>query len=287
MNFILQPWQFFFAILAGWVHREQQEAIDYLRTENAVLKELYGRKRILLNDDQRRRLAVKGKVLGRKRLEEVGTLFTPDTILRWHRTLVANKWNYSDKRKPVGRPSVSPEVVELVLRMARENPSWGYDRIQGAVANLGHEISDQTVGNILKEHGIEPARDRKRQTTWATFIKAHWDVLASIDFTTVEVWTKGGLVTFYLLFAMELKSRRIHFAGCTTSPDTAWMKQVARNLTDAEDGFLKGKRYILMDRDTKFCQAFREILTSAGVEPALLPPRSPNLNAHLERFFCR
>ena len=284
MDFLLEPWQFFFAILAGWVNQQQQESIDYLRTENAVLKELHGPTRILLNDDQRRRLAVKGKVLGRKRLEEVGTLFTPDTILRWHRTLFAQKWDHSDKRKPVGRPPVSEEVVELVLRMARENPSWGYDRIQGALANVGHEISDQTVGNILKEHGIEPAPERKRQTTWATFIKAHWDVLASIDFTTVEVWTKGGLVTFYLLFVMELKSRRVHIAGCTPNPDAAWMKQVARNVTDAEDGFLKGKRYILMDRDAKFCEAFRETLETAGTKPVLLPARSPNLNAHLERF---
>ncbi len=100
-----------------------------------------------------------------------------------------------------------------MLRTARENPSWGYDRIQRALANVGHEISDQTVGNILKDHGIEPTRDRKRQTTWAMFITAHWDVLASIDFTTIEVWTKGGLVTFYLLFVMEMKSRRVHFAG--------------------------------------------------------------------------
>ena len=123
--------------------------------------------------------------------------------------------------------------------------------------------------------GIEPTRDRKHQTTWATFLKAHWDVLASIDFTTIDVWTKGGLVTFYLLFVMELKSRHVHFAGCTTSPDTAWMKQVARNLIDAEDGFIKGKRYILMDRDAKFCDAFREILETAGTKPVLLLLRSP------------
>jgi len=284
MNFVLQPWQFFFAILAGWVNREQQQVIDYLRTENQVLKETYGKKRILLNDDQRRRLAVKGKILGRKRLEEVGTLFTPDTILRWHRMLVAQKWNHTDKRKQVGRPPMSQEVVKLVLRMAKENPTWGYDRIQGALANLGHEISDQTVGNILKEHGIEPASERKRQTTWATFIKAHWDVLAAIDFTTIEVWTKGGLVTFYLLLVMELKSRCVHFAGCTPNPNEVWMKQIAKNLTDIEDGFLKGKRYVLMDRDGAFCPAFREILKNEGAEPVLLPPQSPNLNAHLERF---
>ena len=159
---------------AGWVHRQQQEVIDYLRTENQVLKEKLGKKRILLSDDQRRRLAVKAKVLGRKLLTEVGTLVTPDTLLRWHRMLVAKKWDYSERRKDKpGRLPVADEIQELVLRLARENPSWGYDRIQGALANLGHDISDTTVANILKEHGIEPAPERKRQTTWKTFIKAH------------------------------------------------------------------------------------------------------------------
>ena len=157
MSFVLNPWQLYIGILVGWVSRQQQEAIDYLRTENQVLKEKLGKKCILLNDDQRRRLAVKGKVLGRKRLEEVGTLFTPDTILRWHRKLVAEKWNYSKRRKQKpGRPPLSEQVRELVLRFARENPSWGYDRIAGAVHNVGHSIwmnpsatySDKTVSNL-------------------------------------------------------------------------------------------------------------------------------------------
>jgi hypothetical protein len=140
------------------------------------------------------------------------------------------------------------------------------------------------VGNILREHGIEPAPDRERQTTWATFLKAHWDVLASVDFTTIEVWTKGGLVTFYLLFVMELRTRRVHFAGCTPHPNGPWMKQIARNLTDVEDGVLLGKRYMLIDRDTKFTEVFCEILKGEGVEAVKLPPRSPNLNSHIERF---
>jgi len=284
MSYILQPYQLFFVVLAGWVNRQQQELIEYLRTENQVLKEHIGKKRILLSDEQRRRLAVKGKVLGRKMLAEVGTLFTPDTILRWHRMLVAKKWDYSDRRKSVGRPRVAKEIVDLVLRFARENPTWGYDRIQGALANVGHNVSDQTVGNILKQHGIEPASDRKRQMTWATFLKAHWDVLSAIDFTTVEVWTKGGLVTFYLLFAMELKTRRVHLAACTASLGDDFVKQIARNLTDAIDGFLTDKRYVLMDRDSNFSSAFRAILEVVDVEPVRLPPKSPNLNSHLERF---
>jgi len=227
-----------------------------------------------------------GKILGRKALQEIATILTPDTILRWHRQLVARKWDYGDRRKRhPGRPPVSEEITQLVLRMARENPDWGYDRIQGALANPGYTISDQTVGNILKAHGIEPAPERKRQTTWKTYIKAHWDGLVAIDFTTIEVWTRDGLVTFYLLFVMVLNTRRVYFAGCTTSPSEAWMKQTAREPTNCADGFLIHKKYLIMDRDTKFCNSFRSVLQQSRVEPVILPPRSPNLNPHLERFF--
>lgn len=152
------------------------------------------------------------------------------------------------------------------------------------MANLGHEISNQTIGNILKAHGIEPAPERKRQTTWKTFIQSHWDVLGAIDFTTIEVWTKGGLVTYYLLFVMKVATRSVHFAGCTVNPTAEWMTQVARNLTDAYDGFLGGVRYLLTDRDDKFCAAFRGLLENEGVEAVRLPARSPNLTPHIERF---
>jgi putative transposase len=162
MKFFLQPWHLLLLGVAGWVNRQQQLAIDYLRTENTVLREKLGKRRVLLTDDQRRRLAVKGKVLGRKLLGEVGTLFTPDTILRWHRQLVAAKWDYSDHRQAVGRPRVRQEIVDPVLKLARENPCWGCDRIQGALANVGYRITDTSVKNILKAHGIEPAPDRRK-----------------------------------------------------------------------------------------------------------------------------
>ena len=245
-----------------------------------------GKKRILLNDDQRCRLAVKGKVLGRKLLDEIGTLFTPDTILRWHRELVAQKWDHSDKRRPMGRPPTPQEVVDRILQLARENPSWGYDRIADALTNIGHQVCDRTVGNILKAHGIEPAPERKRTTTWSTFLKAHWNQLAAIDFTTIEVWTTHGLVTYYLQFAMRLATRQVCFLGCTPNPGSPWMAPMARNLTDAFDGFLRAPvRFVLMDRDTNFTAEFQAILTAAEVKPVLLPPKSPNCNAHLERFF--
>ena len=242
MSFILQPWQLFCMVLASWVHREQQKIIEFYQAELKAVMDAQGKKRFRLTDNHRRLLAVKGKSLSRKVLMELTTIVTPDTIMRWHRTLVAKKWDSSDKRKCVGRPRIRQVIVDLILRVARENPTWGYDRIQGALANVGYHISDQTVGNVLQEHGIEPAPDRKRQTTWKTFIKSHWDVLAAIDFTTIEVWTKSGLVTYYLLFVMELATRRVHLAACTPSLGDDFMKQIARNLTDPFDGFLKDKR---------------------------------------------
>jgi putative transposase len=184
MRFVLQPWQPLLSIVVGWFNDEQQKINEYQRTVIQVLLEKMGKKRILLNDHQRRCLAVKGKILGRKVLAQVGALFTPDTILRWHRELVAQKWDHSAKRRKVGRPPTAQEVVDLILQFAKENPSWGYDRIADALANVGHTVSDQTVGNVLKGHGIEPAPERKRTTTWATFLKSHWDQL-------------GGLLRYY------------------------------------------------------------------------------------------
>jgi putative transposase len=284
MHTVLQPLDFLLVILTGWLQYRQQQIIEFQNDQIASLLQQLGNKRILLTDDQRRLLAVKGKSLGRKTLRELTTIVTPDTILRWHRELIARKWDYTAQRKTHGRPRLRQVIVDFILRFARENPTWGYDRIQGALTNVGYHITDTTVGNVLKAHGIEPAPERQRQTTWSTFLKAHWDVLAAIDFTSVEVWTPRGLVTFYLLFVIELKTRRVEFAGCTTNPDERWMTQIARNLTDSCDGFLMGKRFVLIDRDGKFCPAFRKLLHDDDCEPLLLPPRSPNLNAHIERF---
>jgi putative transposase len=284
-NAVMQPWHFLLIGMAGWIHREQRDEIEYLRTENKVLREVVGKKRILLNDDQRRRLAVKGKILGLSRLRALSDIFTPETILRWHRQLVARKWDHSDKRKlAVGRTAVDQQIVDLVLKFARENPTWGYDRIQGALANVGHKVSDQTVGNILKANGIEPASERKRQTTWETFLKAHWDSVAAIDFTTTEIWTLQGLVTTFILVVMNIRTRRIQIAGVTAHLDSAWVQHMGRNLTDAQDGFLLNHSHILIDRDTKFAPFRAYLKAHTKIDPVLLPPRSPNCNAHVERF---
>jgi putative transposase len=284
MKTVLHPWQMLLPILAGWINQQQQNAIEYLIAENRILREKIGKKRILLTDDERRRLAVEGKVLGRKALAEICCLFTPETILRWHRELIAKKWDYSKCRKKVGRPKIEKGVAELVVQMAKENPNWGYNRIQGALANLGYKISDTGIRKILKEHGIDPATERKKQTTWKAFLEAHWDVLAAVDFTTIEVWTKSGLQTFFLLFVMEIATRRVCSAGCTSNPDEDWMIQVIRTVIDWDEGFLKDKRYLLMDRNAKYSETFGFMLKGTDVEPVRLPQRSPNLNSHIERY---
>ena len=168
--------------------------------------------------------------------------------------------------------------------MASENRDWGYDRIVGALANLGYEISDQTVGNVLHRHALPPAPERKRTSTWPAFIRIHLALLAGTDFFTAEVLTLRGLVTYYVLFFIHLESRRVDIAGITVHPDEPWMKQIARNATMEGCGALRDCRYLLHDRDTKFTQSFRAIIASGCVEPLALPARSPNLNAYAERW---
>jgi transposase InsO family protein len=217
-------------------------------------------------------------------LKDIAQVAKPDTILGWYRRLVARKFDGSRQRGCPGRPRVSPEVEELVVRFARENRSWGYDRIVGALANLGHKVSDQTVGNILRRHNIAPAPNRSRTTTWKEFIQSHMEVLAGTDFFTVEVLTWRGLLTYYVLFFVEVGSRRVRLGGITRHPESSWMQQVARNATMEGTGYLNGCRYLLHDRDQKFCHEFRDTLATGGVECTPIPPRSPNLNAHAERW---
>jgi transposase InsO family protein len=168
--------------------------------------------------------------------------------------------------------------------MAEENASWGDRRIQGALANLGSPIDKTTARNILRRHHLEPAPQRRKAgMSWAQFLKMPWEVLAATDFFTVEVATWQGLMTYYVLVVMEVATRRVHIAGITPHPTVAFMQQCARQLTDPFDGFLLGKRYLIHDRDPKSTQAFDALMKARGVEPVLLPPRSPNLNAHCER----
>src|SRR5882724_3276327 len=273
------------AMVAGWIQRHQQQVITYLQEENRVLKAHLDGRRLRLTDTERRRLAALAHPLGRKRLKEIAAIATPDTLLRWYQRLIAQKFDGSTQRRQLGRPRVAEEVEQLVVRMAEENATWGYRRIQGALANLGHAIDAITVRNILRRHHMEPAPQRRQVgMSWQQFLKIHWDVLAATDFFTVEVATWRGLVTYYVLVVMELSTRRVEIAGITPHPTAAFMQQCARQLTDPFDGFLLDKRYLIHDRDEKFVHGFDRILRASGVEPVVLPPRSPNVNAHCERF---
>src|SRR6266446_6540118 len=236
------------AMVAGWLQRHQQQVITYLIEENRVLKAQLGGRRLRLTDTERRRLAALAHPLGRPRLKAMATLVTPDTLLRWYHRLIAQKFDGSTKRRPLGRPRVAEEVEQLVMRMAEENPTWGYRRIQGALANVGHSIDKITVRHILQRHHMDPAPQRRKAgRSGAQFLKLHWEVLAATDFFTVEVATWHGLVTFSVLVVMELSTRRVEIAGITPHPPAAFMPQCARQLTDPFEGFLLDKRYLLHD----------------------------------------
>jgi transposase InsO family protein len=280
---VLDPFRFVLIAIAGWMNQRQLQMIEYLREENRVLREQLGQRRVRFTDGQRRRLAAKAKGLGRKVLADMATIVTPETLLRWHRRLIAQKYDGSGKRNP-GRPRTISEIEALVVQMAQQNRDWGYRRIQGAMSNLSHKLARSTIADILTRHGIEPAPERRRKTTWKEFLTQHWELIVAADFFTIEVWTVKGLRRFIVLFFIELSTRRVEVAGISSAANGLWMSQIARNLTDSVDGLLTGKRYLIHDRDPLFTDEFLITLKSAGIRSVKLPPRSPNLNAHAERF---
>jgi transposase InsO family protein len=210
-------------------------------------------------------------------LRDIATIVTPDTLLRWHRQLVAQKWTYS--RRGPSRGGVLAEIRHLVVRMATENPTWGYTRIQGALKNLGHHVGRSTIARILKANGLPPAPNRP--TSWQTFLRAHWGAIAGADFLTTEVWTWQGLVTFYTAFVIDLATRRVQVLGLTPHPDEAFMYQVVRTLTMA-DG--TPCRVLICDRDAKWSAAVRERLEEGGIRVVQTPYEAPTANAYAERF---
>ena len=269
---------------SSWIHRDQARLIQFLDEQvRTLLAELEGH-RLNLTDKQRCRLAKLAKELTKEQLQSVTTIVTPDTLLRWYRKLVAQKYDSSKSERKPGRPTVDAEIEVLVVHIATENLTYGYRRIQGVLANLGHEIDRITVRNIMIRNNIDPAPERGCNTTWKQFIESHWDTLAATDFFTTDIATLFGIKTFYVLFVMHLSTREVHIAGITQNPNETFMLQCARQLTDAEDGFLNGKRYVIHDRDTKYTEQFDRLLKESGTEAVSIPPKSPNLNAHAERF---
>jgi len=231
--------------VCAWLHREQTDLIAFLREENRVLKSRLGGRRLRFDDGERRRLGELGHRLGRRRLTQVTTVVTPDTILRWHRELIARKWTYRGSRP--SRCGLQAHIRTLIVRMAAENPTWGYTRIQGALKNVGHRVGRSTIARVLRVHGIPPGGQRARP--WRTFVQAHWPALVAADFFTTEVWTARGLVTYYTAFLIELQSRRVQVLGSTPYPERSlrhpvpavrqW--RVGRPPTEREDPRLRSR----------------------------------------------
>jgi putative transposase len=272
--------RFLLAALAGWLNRQQHEVSTYLIAENRILRGQLRGRRLRLTDDERRRLAVPARRLGRQMLSEIATIVTPDTLLRWHRQLVARKWTFANGRPK--RAGVLQEIRRLVVRMAEDNPTWGYTRIRGALKNLGHRVGRSRIARILKAQGIPPVPERP--TSWQTFLRAHWGAIAGADFFTTEVWTWRGLVTYYTLFVIELASRRVQIVGSTPHPDEAFMRQIGRTMTAADEGALVGCRVIICDRDQKWSAPIRQMLEASRIRVVQTPFQAPNCNAHAERF---
>ena len=222
--------QFLVVAVAGWINQQQRDVIDSLQEENRVRREQLGPGRLRFTDA--RRLAAQAKSLGRRVLRDLHTLVTPDTLLRWHRQLIARKYDGRGRRGP-GRPRGMDTIRRLIVRMATENREWGDTRIRGALGNLGHQVARGPIANGRKERGLEPAPERKTRTIWRELLAAHGDVLAAADCLTVEVWTPRGLTRFTVLVLIHLASRRGQIAGISAEPDGPWVTQLMRNATDA------------------------------------------------------
>ncbi len=278
-----KPWTMLLVMMAGWMNRYQQDVIEYLKEENKILREKLGTKRVILNDNQRMRLARLGKRLGRKVLSGACCAFSPDTILMWHRKLIAKKYDGSQNRKRNGK-RITEELEELIIMFARKNKTWGSRRIKGALKHLGFKIHHTTIDNVLVRNGYNPSPDRSRKTLWSEFLKSHWDSLTAIDFFNIEIYTRTGLTRYYVLVCIDYATRKVEIAGISQQPYGEWMTQMARNLTDPLSGFLRDKKYLIHDRDPLFTKEFRRILRDSGVRPIRTLPMAPHLNCVIERF---
>jgi hypothetical protein len=272
------PLQLLLGTFTAWIHQQQHEVIEYLQAENRVLREQLQPRRLRFTDDQRVRLVAKAKHLRRRVLREIGAIVSPDTLLAWHRHLIVRKYDGHRRRGP-GRPPVNAEIRQLMVRMATENRQWGYTRIQGALVNLGYQVGRGTIANILRQHGIEPAPERQKRTTWKEFLKSHWDVLGAADFFRGEPWTATSLTRF-AVFVVSLAKCRVDIFGIGSGLDSVWVMQCGRPLPDAGDAFLV-ERSLLHDLDPICAETVSETLPT-GVPMVRAPPRA-DLNAHAAR----
>ena len=265
------------AIIKNLFIRDLALQNDYLRQENKILRGKFG-KRVPLNDHERR-LLVKYGMRIKDHLDEVISIVQPETLFAWHRRMKSQKWTFESKKPE--RPRKSKHTEKLVIQLAEDN-GWGYRRIAGEMKKLGHDLCPGTVRNILIQNGLPPAPQRKGMS-WKRFIQSHLDVAWAMDFFTEEIWTMAGLVTFYTLFLLHLRTRRVHIVGCSANPDTAWVKQQARNFTMLLEDIPERCRYVIHDRDASFA-GFDFTLKAQGIKIVKTPPQAPKCNAFAERF---
>jgi putative transposase len=282
---ICKPWTFFMVAIAGWMNRQQHEAIAYPKAENQILREKLGKKRNILNDGQKRRLAAAAATLGRDTLRQREMHFSPNTFLGWNRWFIGLKYDSSDRRDTRGpKPKKANSVHKVVLQMAEASPNWGYGRIYGEFKKFGDDVHWQTVRRVMLDHGLLPDPDKPYKTTWKTFLQSHWDSISACDFFTVEAWGLKGLTRYLVFFVIELATRRVQIAGIHAHPCETQMVQWARNLTNAHDGFLKDKQILIHDRDRLFSKTFQETLGVAMFRCLKMPRWSPNLNSFGESW---
>ena len=263
--------------------REKAVEVLLLRQQLRLLERKQGRPPRISRWEKLTLAVLAARLKGRNRLNEVMVLFKPDTVLKWHRELVRRKWTFQQRKQRAGHADLAPELEALIVQMALDNPRLGYKKLVGELRKVGYRVGRSTVRDVLKRHNIRPAPERRRNgSSWRTFLNSHKAELLATDFFTVEtVW----LQTVYVLFFIELNTRQVHLAGCTTHPNTVWVAQQARQLIwELHDSAQPSKRFLIHDRDTKFTASFDAVFVSEGFEIVLTPPQAPNANAFAERW---
>ena len=272
-------------ILANTQKMNEYQA-EKIRIYEEHLTVLTGKERLDLTDSDKRRLAQKGKALNDFLLASVEPTWAPGTLRGWYNALVGAKYDStkSPDQKKRGRKPISPEIVDEALKLAKNNPDWGYDRIASTMNYLGYNVSATTIRHILEDHGIVPDPERRLRGDWDQFIETQQYCTASTDFAQIEQLTPYGLVRKSLLFFMDLGTREVRLGGIVHDPAGNWTTQIARNMCDMWDGFMLGKKYLIHDRDTLFHRRFDMIFESIGVKIKKLPPFTPQMNARMENF---
>lgn len=278
-------WRILLTLLRGKsIDAELCDMLDYVIEENLTYRRAHGPLRHLTNNE-RLRLSLLARKIARKNFDSICTIFKPETVIGWYRKILRESHTYKAVRSKGGRPSTHKEIEAKLVQIATENRFWGYGKLQGALKNAGHTVSKSTIKRILERNGIPPMKDRQKQSRWSEFIKANMDVLWAGDFAAVDVLTTFGVKTKYILFFIHYKTRHVHIGGITENPTGSWMRNVARQLVDCENGPLIGSKYLILDNDGTFQDGgFRSIIGSSGIEFVKIPVRSPDLNAYAERW---